>query len=75
MNTDKIKSIQFSGRSHSCLETLNWGRKTFEFHSITAKNMPTECGVCLEKYQEEGDKCPKLLPCTPHSMFVVSAAT
>ena len=26
--------------------------------------MATECSICLEKYEKQGDKIPKLLPCT-----------
>ena len=26
--------------------------------------MSTECSVCMENFQRDGDKCPKLLPCT-----------
>ena len=33
-------------------------------HSNTEKIMSIECSICFEKYQEEGEKCPKLLPCS-----------
>ena len=26
--------------------------------------MAVECSVCMENFQRDGDKCPKLLPCT-----------
>ena len=33
--------------------------------------MATECCVCLEQFELDGDKCPKLLPCT-HTLCLQS---
>ena len=36
-----------------------------EIHNIQKNlTMATECCVCMEQFELDGDKCPKLLPCT-----------
>ena len=36
---------------------------------VFADGMETECIVCLETYEAEGEKCTKLLPCS-HTVCV-----
>ena len=42
------------------MEILN-SSLIFEGSTVT---MSTECSVCMENFQRDGHKCPKLLPCT-----------